>query len=363
MVRKNKNDESATSLKQLQDYYKNSAAGQLISSGYAEQLRYVEQLRKTQEATLSISAASHAALMAGAAGAVTNVDYLKQISAFSDSLMTDKLRSSVITSESFAQAAAAAKSGYLSAFENTAAFSIYANAAKSAAKYADIASIISGDTYSRLLDSIRGFSQESDWLEKQKDSVLYNYLAGADTDKSAVISRMQESFESSLVSVDSFTWEEIPEVRRELEIELVDYIKYGRNILELSVDARKYFIKYWAFLWNVLSKASVVITIISIFSCTQADIEKATSPEEIRHVVKSMHADRREILAGYSVVTGSNVILRSRADKNSPELGRLPMNTWVENLHDDADAWIHVSVEIGGEEIEGWIARRYLAVF
>lgn len=55
--------------------------------------------------------------------------------------------------------------------------------------------------------------------------------------------------------------------------------------------------------------------------------------------------------------------MRVGPDKKSAELVRLKTGAIVEDLGGDTDGWIRVLVEVGGEEVSGWIARRYLLAF
>ncbi|TFB39803.1 SH3 domain-containing protein [Pseudomonas sp. F01002] len=52
------------------------------------------------------------------------------------------------------------------------------------------------------------------------------------------------------------------------------------------------------------------------------------------------------------------LILRAGPNKRSEELGRTKLGTRLE-VKAERGSWIHVSVELNGDELEGWVYAQY----
>jgi len=209
----------------------------------------------------------------------------------------------------------------------------------------------------------RDFSLGVGWAEQQKNSLLFNYLTSHKSETLIAIEKLQAEFASIFSKAEPVVWEELPIEQPELEREIVEVINGGGDFSSLSNEAKKYFAIFWTLLWDILNKAAIVGGVIALTLLAQEKLEGANTSIEIRQVVKSIPEQRREFLSGNSVVTGNDVIIRAKADKGSSELGRLKIGTWVENLGREENNWIYVSIDIGGESVKGWIARRYLIAF
>ena len=197
-----------------------------------------------------------------------------------------------------------------------------------------------------------------EWVEKQKSSFLYGYLTSHTPETIRAAKKLR--FESDKLEFYVDTPHEIPVIQPELEKEIVEVIKRGGNISELSKEAYKYFSVFWAFFWDTLQKVLNSIALMALITTLQSTTEASRTPKEVRHTVKSFSPEQRMFLVGNSVVTGDEVILRTEPNKKSAELGRLIKGTWVENLKGDTSAWVHVRAVIDGEDVEGWIYRSYL---
>lgn len=218
----------------------------------------------------------------------------------------------------------------------------------------------------RMVEGFRNFREFSlgvGWAERQKSSLLFNYLTSHKSETLIAIGKLQAEFSAALSANEAVAWEELPIEQPDLEREIVEVINGGGDFSTLSKEAKKYFAVFWTLLWDILNKTAIVGGVIAITLMAQEKLEGANTSIEIRQVVKSIPEQRREFLSGNSVVTGNDVIIRAKADKGSPELGRLKIGTWVENLGHEENNWIHVSIDIGGESVKGWIARRYLIAF
>lgn len=208
-----------------------------------------------------------------------------------------------------------------------------------------------------------GLSTSADWLERHKNTFLFDYLTSYSSKTIQALDQIQADFELGISSVDIEALRDVSDVQPELEKEIVEVIKRGGSLSELSKEAQRYLSIFWVFFWDSLQKVLNTIALITIITASQSTTEGASTSKEVRAAVKSFPTEHRELLAGYSAVTSDHVIIRAKPDKNSAELGRVKIGTWVENLGGDTDAWTHVTVDIGGEDVEGWISRRYLLEF
>lgn len=198
----------------------------------------------------------------------------------------------------------------------------------------------------------------SEWAEKQKNSFLYSYLTSHTPETIRTAEKLRA--ESNNPKLHVKTPHKVPDIHSKLEREIVGLIRRDGNVSELSKEAFTYLSLFWAFFWDTLQKVLNAIAIMALITTCQSTTEISTSSKEIRATIKSFSPEQRLFLTGYSVITGDNVIIRSKPDRNSAELGRLFKGSWVENLGGDRSAWIHVRADIEGEDIEGWIYRSYL---
>lgn len=206
------------------------------------------------------------------------------------------------------------------------------------------------------LNSFDSFGSE--WAEKQKNSFLYSYLTSHTPETIRTAEKLRAESNNPKLYVE--TPHKIPDIQPELEREIVGLIQRGGSVSELSKEAFTYLSLFWAFFWDTLQKILNAIALMALITAYQSTTEISTSSKEVRATIKSLSPEQTLFLTGNSVITGDDVILRSKPNKNSAELGRLFKGSWVENLGGDRSAWIHVRADIDGEDIEGWIYRSYL---
>lgn len=207
------------------------------------------------------------------------------------------------------------------------------------------------------LDNLHILASTPEWLENQKNSILYNYL----------ISNSPETIRDIKdVTLESGNLELYRDIQHEgavnqpdLEKEIIDAIKTGKNLNDLPKDTYRYLSKL-AFIWNILEKLTIIITLATFIPTLQTSIEALKTPKEIRTKINTLPQEQRALISGVSIVTKDDVILRANPSKGSVELTRLMKGTWVENLEGDTSEWVHISVDVDGKNIEGWVFRSYL---
>jgi len=200
-------------------------------------------------------------------------------------------------------------------------------------------------------------------LESYKSSVLYNFLSNESVSNLQRLERLQADFERNirLVNVEELGAE--LEVRPDLEREIVEVVQSGRPFSDLSAAALKHFLTFWKVLWDALNRASIIVTLSACLIAQNASIENANSPQQIRQSVHCLSAEQLVFLKGCGVVTRDGVIVRAKATRGSKEILRLPAKTMIEVLGTDSSGWVHISVEVGDQDISGWISERYLLVY
>lgn len=213
-----------------------------------------------------------------------------------------------------------------------------------------------------LLKNYSGFSSGTDWIEKHKNSFLLSFLTGFDGKNNADISVVPFDIDAPSPNYEDMAFAKPPKIQPKLEAEIVEVLKQGRDLSELSKEALQYFWGVWGWFWEFFNKCAIVITVVTgilYFS----SLDETSSPQVVRETVKAAPAEIRQHLVGNSIVTGEHVIVRAGPDKRSSELVRLKTGAIVENLGGDTDGWVRVLVDVGGEEVSGWIARRYVLAF
>ena len=216
----------------------------------------------------------------------------------------------------------------------------------------------STESMQKTLESYRA------WVENNKTSYLYEFLAAGTGKSSEIIEQLSQAAEPQDVNGSSECGgqAELVNIKPDLEKKIVAAFQSGGSVKELPKEQREYLKSFWARLWDALEKFSVVLTLLAFFNA-DTELEKASTPQQVKEVVAKFTPEHRELLAGHSVVKGDDVIVRQGPSTKSKELERLRAKTWVENLGGDTSQWTHVAVEVGGEKIEGWIHRRNLLEF
>jgi hypothetical protein len=91
--------------------------------------------------------------------------------------------------------------------------------------------------------------------------------------------------------------------------------------------------------------------------------ETVTTSREAKKLARCGNGLEREIFAGCRVVIGSGLRLRSGPGMKTEIITTLPLGKLVMILDSSERAWLHVEVDLEGDVIEGWVARRYTTRF
>lgn len=131
----------------------------------------------------------------------------------------------------------------------------------------------------------------------------------------------------------------------------------------LSESARK--VVLWLFYFIVLPFLVNAATTIALerFNEKVAATAEVTTPREAKRLAKCDSSLDREIFAGCRVVTGMGLRLRTEPGMKSEIITTLPLGKLVVVLDSSERAWLHVEVDLDGDLIEGWVARRYTTSF
>jgi len=96
----------------------------------------------------------------------------------------------------------------------------------------------------------------------------------------------------------------------------------------------------------------------------QQRLQNANTITEVKRVVKSIGvSEKKELLKGYRVTIGDGLYLREDSNKKSDVILKLPVGQLLNVIDKSKRPWLYVEVEIEGELIEGWVARRYTTYF
>ena len=84
------------------------------------------------------------------------------------------------------------------------------------------------------------------------------------------------------------------------------------------------------------------------------------TPQEVRQVIRSGLGDvDKQSLGAIRIVNAHNVNLRAGPNQKTEIRATMPLATQVEVLGSDGKAWLHVVIELDGDQIDGWMLRRY----
>lgn len=334
MDQDDKKKQRGDALKKMQDLFDKSMYASVIANGPGESLRkaqaassllmsggFAEQLRKAQEAASFIKSSNSMG--------------------FSPSLIGSVLAGAPAV--------------------HTSAVSMYLNTARYAANNTGLVGLLGNSSNLWDENGLKAISQSAKWLERQKDSALYNYLTAAGAEDVFESLNYQEDFSSDSVVLDVSTWEEVSAVEPAAENEIIDLLKNGKSLSQLSDGSRRYWLTFcFCLFFTLMNNASALIT---VGTWIQSMIAVAENPREVRKQLGALSGEQRALMEGQSVTTGEQVILRSSSSADSPELGRMARGVFLEVLEGSKDGWVHVLAEIDGEMVEGWVARRYVVVF
>lgn len=116
-----------------------------------------------------------------------------------------------------------------------------------------------------------------------------------------------------------------------------------------------------------LIKLYLLIELFNAMYAFYENVEKLTArlsdvrtAQEVKHVVRhKLGGVDKDVLKNIRIVNRKDVNLRGAPNQKSDVLTTMPIATQVEVLGADGKAWLHVVVDVDGEQIEGWMLRRY----
>ena len=118
------------------------------------------------------------------------------------------------------------------------------------------------------------------------------------------------------------------------------------------------------FFFSILSNLTTPYIQPYIYKVLQTDLQNKETLSEIKsYVRKPSLGINKELLKGYRVVTRSDVHLRKRPSMKSEIITRLPLGKLIEILDKSNRSWLYVKVDIEGDTLVGWMARRYTTYF
>jgi hypothetical protein len=195
---------------------------------------------------------------------------------------------------------------------------------------------------------------EMAWFESHVNSALFKYLSsnlGGSLKPENFVELEGAATISTTATAEAFVIEAAPS----LEAEIVEQLERGAGLSDLSDKARQYLIKWWPYFKAVIDFFVYFITFQQYY---EAQISEAKSPAELRAIVGSMPAEHKEFMEGERIVIRDSLILRAGPNKQSEELGRMKLGTRLE-VKAERGSWIQVSVELNGDELEGWVYGPY----
>lgn len=211
------------------------------------------------------------------------------------------------------------------------------------------------EAVSRL--DLQSLASTPEWFESQNTSLLYNYLLSNSPE--TIRSIREASSDQDNLKQQAKNHHESAINQPDLEAEIVEAIKSGKSLNDLPKDAQQHLSKL-SLIWDTLEKLSIVISLVTFISTVQTNLEPLRTPEEIRTSIRTLSQEQRALISGISIITKDDVILRAKPSKSSVELTRLMKGSWVENLNGDTSEWVHVSADVDGRNVEGWVFRSYL---
>jgi hypothetical protein len=91
--------------------------------------------------------------------------------------------------------------------------------------------------------------------------------------------------------------------------------------------------------------------------------ENITTSREAKRLARCDNGLEREIFAGCCVVVGSGLRLRTGPSMKTEIISTVPLGKLIMILDSSERAWLNVEVDLEGDLIEGWVARRYTTPF
>ncbi|WP_456269100.1 SH3 domain-containing protein [Kushneria sp. AK178] len=231
---------------------------------------------------------------------------------------------------------------------------------------------------SPLMRSVREFQDSSAMgaMRELQDSPITRALRGLESSSlMASLTRLSGTpFDSELihqaVAIAHYaghqgqsSYEDVPEELAAADAELNCLSDDNFDFSSLSEGGRRALL--WLFYWIVLP---FLVNMAAAAAWEQFEERAAvggdvTTPHEAKRLAQCGNELEREIFAGCRVVTGGELRLRAAPGMKAQIITNLPLGKLLVILDSSERAWLLVEVDIEGELIEGWVARRYTTQF
>ncbi|MNO35744.1 hypothetical protein D3C76_257990 [compost metagenome] len=187
------------------------------------------------------------------------------------------------------------------------------------------------------------------------DSPLLGYLASDEAhDISAILAEVALQNPESLFSSDTAEHEDVPAMERQI----FEKIDSGDAVGQLPAPARAHLLQYMMYLYHFMNVIMYLMNVWQAVAFAQGELSDAKSPAEVKACIAQIPQDQASLLSGHRVLIGDKVKLRTQPSEKS-EIKALPKIGAILEVLEDGEVWIRVSVDVSGEILEGWIARRY----
>lgn len=186
-------------------------------------------------------------------------------------------------------------------------------------------------------------------------SPLIGYLATDEApDISSILGEVALQYPESFFSSNTVEHSDVPAMERQI----VDLLDCGDAIEQLPEIARAHLLQYMAYLYHFMKVIMYLTTVWQAVVFVQGQLSDAKSPAEVKESIAQTPQEQASLLSGHRVLIGDKVNLRTSPSEKS-EIKALPKMGAVLEVLEDGEVWIRVSVDVSGEILEGWIARRY----
>lgn len=186
-------------------------------------------------------------------------------------------------------------------------------------------------------------------------SPLLSYLASDGAPDLSLLLR-EAVFDDALDLIESGEFEELEAAA--VDGQIVERLESGDGVEQLSAASRARVIAYLVVLISVASALVDVIGVWQAYDFVQEKLFGAKTPTEVTETLAKIPADKLSLLKGLRVLNGDKVNLRTEPSDQS-EIKALPQKGALLEVLEDGEVWIRVSVDVAGETLEGWVARRY----
>jgi len=173
--------------------------------------------------------------------------------------------------------------------------------------------------------------------------------------------------EHNLSNDENIDVDEKDKLENNLLSEVVETLNTSKEFQLLS-DSSKTFLLYVYHKYILQVLLSLVASIIVVLNQDeileiQEKFQAAESPAQVKKLMKSQPIiSNSELLKGYRVTT-DRLNLRAEPKMKSDVIVTLPIHTLINVIDKSKRSWLYVELEIEGELLEGWVARRHTAYF